>query len=96
MPLKILRSKSIFVLFNVDHMLVFLFFQVAVATLRGSSDLLAVVSISALPNESVMERKPPQDVAVAIITVILAGAKELLLFLRKSTDIVLFMMYGLP
>lgn len=65
----------------------FFFFQVAVATLRGSSDLLAVVSISALPNESVMERIPPQDVAVAIITVILAGAKELLLFLRKSTDI---------
>ncbi|CAM9617330.1 unnamed protein product, partial [Bubo scandiacus] len=60
---------------------------VAVATLIGSSDLLAAVSISALPNESVMERKLSQDVVLAIITIILAGIKDLLLFLRKSTHI---------
>lgn len=49
----------------------------------GSSDLLAVVSISALPNESVMERKPSRDVVLAIITIILAGVKDLLLFFKK-------------
>lgn len=74
----------------------FFFFQPAVATLIGSSDLLAVVSISALPNESVMERKTSQDVVLAIITIILAGIKDLLLFLRKSTHIGLSTVYELP
>ncbi|KAI1241725.1 hypothetical protein IHE44_0005214, partial [Lamprotornis superbus] len=59
--------------------------SVAVATMIGSSDSLAVVSVSALLNESVMGKQPSQDVVLAIITIILAGIKDLLLFLRKST-----------
>lgn len=89
------KQERFCTVFKVDHMLFFHFFQAAVATLRGSTNLLAVVSISALPNESVMERKSPQGVVLTIIIIILAGAKGLLLFLRKSTDIALFMMYTL-
>lgn len=62
----------------------FFFFQGSIATLIDSSDLLAVVSISALPNELVMEKKPSQDVVLAIITIILAGVKDPLLLLRNS------------
>jgi len=95
--LKVIRSKRVFALcLKLITCCFFLFFQAAAVTSIGSSDLLAVVSISAFPNESVMERKPSQDVVLAIVTIILAGVKDLLLFLRKSTRIGLSMMYALP
>lgn len=94
MLLKLIRSRRVFPL-CLKSISLFFFFQVAVATLIGSSDLLSIVSISPLPNESVIERKPSHDVVLAIITIILAAVKDLLLFLRKSTHTVLTMMYEL-
>lgn len=70
-------------MFKVDCMMLF-FFSDCYCHLTGSNDLLAVFSISALPNESVMQRKPVQDVVFAITSVILAEVKGSLLFLRKS------------